>query len=200
MEIVLKDAIEQFPYEIVNFHSDNGSEYINKVVSKFLNKLFIRQTKSRSRKTNDNALVESKNVIIRKHIGRIHIPQRYAPIINEFYKKYFNKYLNFHRVCAFVKSEINEKGKITKTYPFCNYMTPYDKLKTIPDFKTYLKLNISLESLEKIAMEKSDNEFAKEMQKAKMEMFKKIRKCESELISEILEKNDRFFSKSAVKT
>ncbi|MCD5396661.1 MAG: integrase, partial [Candidatus Pacebacteria bacterium] len=57
---------------------------------------------------------------------------------NEFYKKYFNKYLNFHRVCAFVKSEINEKGKITKTYPFCNYMTPYDKLKTIPDFKTYL--------------------------------------------------------------
>ena len=56
------------PFEIVNFHSDNGSEYINKFVASVLNKKRISQTKSRARKSNDNALVESKNgAIIRKH-------------------------------------------------------------------------------------------------------------------------------------
>ena len=45
----LVDALDQFPFTILNFHSDNGSEYINKKVSKLLNKRKIEQTKSRSR-------------------------------------------------------------------------------------------------------------------------------------------------------
>jgi len=43
----------------LNFHSDNGSEYINYVVADLLNKANVSQTKSRARKSNDNALVES---------------------------------------------------------------------------------------------------------------------------------------------
>ena len=188
MRIVLEDAFEQFPYEIVNFHSDNGSEYINKQVSDLLNKLLIRQTKSRSRKTNDNALVESKNRIIRKHMGRNYIDQKHAPLINEFYKKYFNIYLNYHRVCAFPEEKINSKGKIIKSYPLCNYMTPYDKLKSIPDIESYLKPGIDLKDLERIALTKSDNEFAEEMQKAKKELFEKIRKIDEEGLSKLLSK------------
>ena len=46
----LEDAIVQFPFTILNFHSDNGSEYINKTVAKLLNKLIIEQTKSRPRR------------------------------------------------------------------------------------------------------------------------------------------------------
>ena len=38
---LLKDLIEQFPFRIINFHSDNGSEYINKIVAQLLNKLII---------------------------------------------------------------------------------------------------------------------------------------------------------------
>ena len=76
LEPMLLNLINQFPYKIINFHSDNGSEYINKVVAKLLNKLNIKQTKSRSRKSNDNALVESKNgAIIRKLMGR----NQYSP-------------------------------------------------------------------------------------------------------------------------
>ena len=167
---LLEDLLSQFPYKIINFHSDNGSEYINKTVEKILNRLMIKQTKSRSRKTNDNALVESKNgSVIRKHIGKNYIHKKYAQEINDFYQKYFNIYLNYHRVCAFPVERMDKKGKIKKTYPQDNYMTPYDKLKLLKNVN--LKENISFDILDKIAYAKSDNDFAEEMKKVKIKLF-----------------------------
>ena len=52
---VLALVIDQFPFVVVGFHSDNGSEYINRKVAEMLEKLRIEQTKSRSRHSNDNA-------------------------------------------------------------------------------------------------------------------------------------------------
>ncbi|WP_273120454.1 integrase catalytic domain-containing protein [Ferrovum myxofaciens] len=73
---VLELVIEQFPFVIRGFHSDNGSEYINGPVAAILEKLRIEQTKSRSRHSNDNALAESKNAsVVRKHMGFEHIPK-----------------------------------------------------------------------------------------------------------------------------
>jgi hypothetical protein len=67
---VLEQLIESFPFEIKEIHADNGSEYINHTVAKLLKKLLIELTKSRSRQTNDNAQVESKNgSVIRKWFG-----------------------------------------------------------------------------------------------------------------------------------
>jgi transposase InsO family protein len=77
---VLEALLQSFPFVILGFHTDNGSEYINRDVAKLLNKLLIEeQTKSRSRHSNDNAQAESKNgAIVRKHLGHGHIPQRFA--------------------------------------------------------------------------------------------------------------------------
>jgi len=47
MEKILKELLDKFPYAIIEFHTDNGSEYINKLVAKLLNKLLIRLTKTR---------------------------------------------------------------------------------------------------------------------------------------------------------
>ena len=67
---VLRDLLEQYPFMIRGFHTDNGSEFINHVVAKLLNKLLIEFTKSRPRRTNDQALVESKNgSVVRKQMG-----------------------------------------------------------------------------------------------------------------------------------
>jgi hypothetical protein len=168
---LLADLIEQFPFIIRGFHSDNGGEYINKVVARLLNKLLIDQTKSRARRTNDNALVEGKNgSIVRKHMGYMHIPRGYAAVINQFYKEYFNDYLNYHRPCAFAEERISEKGKITKVYN--TYLTPFESLKTDLNAQQFLKKDISMENLEKIANRQSDNECAMAMQKAKLELFK----------------------------
>src|SRR5206468_2859967 len=58
---VLEAMLAQFPFRILGFHSDNGSEFINHTVAKLLNKLLIEQTKSRPRHSNDNGLAETKN-------------------------------------------------------------------------------------------------------------------------------------------
>ena len=126
---VLALIMAQFPFVIVGFHSDNGSEYINHQVAKLLEKLRIEQTKSRSRHSNDNALAESKNAsVVRKHMGYDHIPQAYAKPINAFYQETFNPWLNLHRPCLFATSITNAKGKIVKRYKHEDVKTPLECL------------------------------------------------------------------------
>ena len=183
LETLLKDLIEQFPFKIINFHSDNGSEYINKVVAKLLNKLLIQQTKSRARHSNDNALAECKNgAVIRKHMGYVHIPSNFAPAINQFYKHHFNVYLNYHRPCGFATIITDKKEKEKKIYRLENYQTPYEKLKSLENAGRYLKDNISFEQLDKIAYAMSDNDFAEKMQKAKEELFKNFKHIPQEMM------------------
>jgi len=175
LEELLEYLLDQFPFRIINFHSDNGSEYINKVVAKLLNRLLVRQTKSRPRHCNDNALVEGKNgSIIRKHMGRNHIKQKNAPDINEFYQKYFNMYLNYHRPCGFATDYVDSKGKIKKKYNV--YMTPYAKLRSIENAEQYLKEGVSFAELDKIAYAESDNDFAEKMKKEKERVFNKFKR------------------------
>ena len=66
---VLEAILLMYPFVIHEFHADNGSEYMNKLVEKLLKRLLITLSKSRPRRHNDNALVETKNGgIIRKEI------------------------------------------------------------------------------------------------------------------------------------
>ncbi|MEX2301583.1 MAG: transposase family protein [Bryobacterales bacterium] len=85
LEPVLDAFLQQFPFRVRGFHSDNGSEFLNHTVEKLLNKLLIEQTKSRPRHSNDNGLVESKNgAVIRKHMGHTHIAAPRAARIQRF--------------------------------------------------------------------------------------------------------------------
>lgn len=168
---LLHDLLAQCPFVILGFHSDNGSEYINSVVAELLNKLLIDQTKSRARHCNDNALVEGKNgAVVRKHMGYGHIAQRHAAPINEFYRRHFNPYLNYHRPCGFATVKIDSRGKEKKVYNV--YRPPFEALRTQLNGSDFLKTGVTLEQLEKIAHEQSDNECAAEMQKAKQVLFK----------------------------
>ncbi len=172
---VLASLIDSFPFIIKGFHADNGSEYINKHVAKLLNKLLIELTKSRSRRTNDNALVESKNgSIVRKHLGYHHIPQKWAPLINEFNQKCLNPYINYHRPCFFPIVKTDARGKQKKTYPYKAMMTPYEKLKSLPEAKQYLKPGSTFKQLDDIALAISDNEAARQLNEARKQLFKTI--------------------------
>ncbi len=75
---VLEQLLDQFPFIILSFHADNGSEYINQHVVKLLRKLLVELTKSRARHSNDNALVESKNGSIIRKASRLQ-PHPAAP-------------------------------------------------------------------------------------------------------------------------
>jgi transposase InsO family protein len=132
---VLETLLAAFPFVILGFHADNGSEYINHRLAKLLNTLLIEFTKSRSRRTNDNALAESKNgAVVRKQFGYAHIPQKYAPLINTFNRDHLNPYLNFHRPCFFPEVILDAHGKQRKRYPYQAMLTPYDKLKSLPSY------------------------------------------------------------------
>ncbi|PIR11167.1 MAG: integrase, partial [Gammaproteobacteria bacterium CG11_big_fil_rev_8_21_14_0_20_46_22] len=171
----LEQLLEDFPFVILGFHSDNGSEYINKQVARLLEKLRIEFTKSRSRQTNDNALAESKNGhVVRKLFGYTHIPQHWAPLINDFNRKHLNPYINYHRPCLFPEIVIDAKGKQRKRYPHDTLMTPYEKLKSLPSATTYLKPGMTFEILDAIAYQISDNEAADQLQQARRQLFKTI--------------------------
>jgi len=172
---LLEDILTQFPTVILGFHSDNGSEFINKVVAELLNKLLVQQTKSRARHTNDNALVEFKNgAIVRKHMGYAHIPQSFAQQINLFHRDFLNPYLNFHRPCFFSKDELDSKGKIRKKYLYEDMKTPYEKLISLPNAQSYLRHDVSFEKLDAIASQFSDNQFAERMVKARNKLWDSI--------------------------
>ena len=107
----LESLIETFAFEVQGFHADNGSEYINHHVAAPLEKLRVGTfTKSRARRTNDNALVESKNAsVIRKWLGYSHIPAHFAEAVNAFNRDWLSPFLNFHRPCLFPTEQTDGK-------------------------------------------------------------------------------------------
>lgn len=172
LEPLLEEALLSFPFMVSGFHSDNGSEYINGVVAKLLNKLLITQTKSRSGRSNDNALVEGKNgSVIRKHMGYWHI-ELYAPVINVFYRESFDDYLNFHRPCGFATVTVDSKGKRRRKYE--TYQTPYERLKFVDPKGKCLRKGVSFKALDEKAFRQTDNEAAEAMQKAKNRLFREV--------------------------
>jgi transposase InsO family protein len=172
---VLQQQLDAFPFMLQGFHSDNGSEYVNKQVAALLEKLHIEFTKSRSRHSNDNALVEGKNAaVVRKQFGYSHIPQHWAADLNAFSQQYLTPYINYHRPCFFAETHVDEKGKERKIYRYDNMMTPYDKLKSLPNAQIHLKPGQSFEILDKIVHQMSDNQAAEQLQKARQKLFKTI--------------------------
>ena len=172
IEPALDETFVFFPFDIKNFHSDNGGEYINEVVADFLKRWNAKQTKSRPRHSNDNGLAETKNgAIIRKYMTHHHIPQSFAARINQFYRDHLTPYLNFHRPCAFPNTEILSNGKKKITYPKENVMTPYTKLKSLPHWHSYLRSGLTPAILEKRALEKTPNQAARDLQQARTKLL-----------------------------
>lgn len=174
LEPLLKAMMLQFPFRIQGFHTDNGSEFINKRVAELLEKLLIEQTKSRPRQSGDNGLVETKNgAIIRKHIGYGYIDARHADRINDFYREYLNPYLNYHRPCAQADVEIDQKGR--KRVRYKRYQTPLETLMGLDKPAQYLRQGLSINVLKRIAGALSDTDAARRMQQAKSKLFEKLR-------------------------
>lgn len=174
---VLEAALAQFPFVVLNFHADNGGEFINYQVAELLRRMLITLTKSRSRQTNDNALVESKNgAIVRKYLGHMYIPQKHAELVNEWYQDFLNPFVNFHRPCAFGKEVIlnARTGKRKRVYPHDWYQTPYEQLKSLTSPAQYLKPPTMFDELDQQAYAVSDIEFAKKVEAARDVLFKKI--------------------------
>jgi transposase InsO family protein len=174
LEPVLEHMLRQFPFRILGFHTDNGSEFINKTVAQLLEKLRVEQTKSRPRQSGDNGLVETKNgAVIRKHIGYGYIDASHADRINDFYQEYLNPYLNYHRPCAQADVKFDEKGR--KRVSYKRYQTPLETLSLLDKPGQYLREGLSMNALKRVAAAISDTDAARRMQQAKAKLFERLR-------------------------
>jgi transposase InsO family protein len=167
---VLEALLEQFPFQIRGFHSDNGSEFINYNVARLLEKLLIEQTKSRAHHAGDNGLVETKNgAIIRKHIGYGHIGAQHAEAMNRFHHQHLNPYVNFHRPCAVPKLLTAANGKRRRVY--LRWATPFELFREMPQCENHLRPRVTLAELDRFEQLQSDTEAALAMQRAKRKLF-----------------------------
>lgn len=174
---VIEQMLEQFPFEILGFHADNGSEYVNRQVAKMLDKLRIEFTRSRPRRSNDNGLAETKNgAVVRKLFGYEHIPQRHAARFNTFCREYLNPFLNFHRPCLFAtdKPDPNKPGRIKRVYRARDAMTPLDKLASLSEAATFLREGVTLKDLYELATALTDVQAAEELNEARQALFRRV--------------------------
>jgi transposase InsO family protein len=167
---LLEQLLEQFPFIIRGFHSDNGSEFINYTVARLLDKLLIEQTKSRAHRSGDNGLVESKNgAVIRKHMGFSHIAAEHAETVDQFHRRYLNPYINFHRPCAVPQVITEPNGRRRRVY--LQWATPFEIFSQVPQCESCLRSNVTMADLECFAKAQSDTEAAIEMQRARRQLM-----------------------------
>jgi transposase InsO family protein len=170
---VLEAMLRQFPFRIHGFHSDNGSEFLNRTVAQLLEKLRIEQTKSRPRHSGDNGLVETKNgAVIRKLIGYGYIGQAHAEKIDGFYRDHLNPYLNYHRPCAQPEVDIDSRGR--KRVRYKRYQTPLETLLAMENTHRFLRPGLSIHALKRIAAAVSDTDAARRMLQARAKLFEQI--------------------------
>jgi len=175
---VLQTVLLQFPFKVLGFHPDNGSEYINHRVAEMLEKLRVEFTKSRACRSQDNALVEGKNgAVIRKLMGYGYIACEHAETIGEFYRRHLNPYLNYHRPCGFATVSLDERGKRKRQYKHEDYRTPLEKLQSLAKAEQFLKPGVSLQAMEREALAMSDTECARRMGAAKAKL---LRTCKTQ--------------------
>ena len=174
---VIRQMLDQFPFAILGFHADNGSEYVNHRVAQMLDKLRIEFTRSRPRRSNDNGLAETKNgAVVRKLFGYEHIPQRHAVRFNTFCVEYLNPFLNFHRPCLFAtdKPDPNKPGRIKRVYLPKNAMTPLDKLASLPEAAAFMREGVTLEDLHALALALTDVQAAEDLNEARLALFRRV--------------------------
>ncbi len=131
------------------FHADNGSEYANHQVTHLLHKLHVGEfTKSRPRRSNDNALVEGKNgSVVRRHLGHGHIPRHFAGAVNAFTQNVLSPFPDYHRPCHFPVETVGDDGRVTRRYPYANVATPHEKFKSLDAAAQYLRPGVTIEQL-----------------------------------------------------
>lgn len=116
----LKDVEDRLPFSIVGLATDNGVEFLNEEVIKYLRnrEAPVNMVRRRPYKKNDNAHVEQKNwTHVRQLFGydRVDDPVL-IPLMNEIYRAYWNPLQNFFTPVLKLKSKERIGGRVKKIY------------------------------------------------------------------------------------
>lgn len=131
----IKHIEQSLPFPILGFDADNGGEFLNHHLFRYLTerKRPIQFTRSRAYKKDDNAHIEQKNwTHVRQWLGydRLDSP-RIVPVMNELYTTEWRLFLNFFCPSVKLLEKKRVASKIVKRYD--KPKTPYRRVLESPD-------------------------------------------------------------------
>lgn len=116
----IKDIEANLPFPLLGFDSDNGSEFLNWHLLRYLDdrKRPVQFTRARAYQKNDNAHIENKNwTHIRQYIGYQRFEhQQLAQQLNEIYTSEWKDFFNFFIPSVKLISKRREGAKVIKVY------------------------------------------------------------------------------------
>ncbi len=132
-------------------------------------------TKSRARRSNDNALVEGGNgSVVRRRLGRGHISKAFAADVDAFTQGVLSPFLNFHRPCLFPTEVEDKKGRTRRRCRDEDVDTPCERLKSLPGAEGHLKPGVTFEQLDATAFAQTDIKAARALNAARGALFRRI--------------------------
>ena len=117
----------RLPFRLREWHTDNGSEFLNHALLDYCRRHDIRVTRGRDYQKNDQAWVEQRNwVAIRRLVGHDRLTSHRAhAVLQELYRR-VQLHLNFFRPLRKVLSKHRHGARFTKRYD--RPQTPYQRL------------------------------------------------------------------------
>ncbi len=134
-----------FPYPILEWHPDTGSEFINWFCKGWCEAKGQRLTRSRPNRKNDNCFVEERNGhIVRKWVGYARLGEiEVVDVLNELYDiltPYLNHFIASKRTVS--KERIGSRWKVTREK---KPLTPYQRVMGRYDISQETKTNLQAE-------------------------------------------------------
>jgi len=116
----LKDIEQKLPFPLLGFDCDNGSEFLNWHIHKYLTKRRnpVQYTRSRPYHKNDNAHVEEKNwTLVRQYIGYQRLAKSHlAQELNDLYRSEWRLFMNFFVPSTKLIDKHRDGSRIHKKY------------------------------------------------------------------------------------
>ena len=128
----LSDIKASTPLPVLEFHPDNGSEFINNATEKWCRENGIRFTRSRDHRKNDNCFIEQKNgAVVRNYIGYDRLEGLEEQALLAAVYRPLTPLLNFFMPTQKLKSKTRAGSKEVKVYD--EPKSPFQRLMESPE-------------------------------------------------------------------
>ena len=158
--VELKELEQVVPYEMTDFHTDNGGEFLNWALHRHLPGRAAKMpwTRSRAYRKNDNAHCEQKNWT---HVRQLFGHDRFGhpelvPLMNALYAKEWSQFTNHFKPTFKLLQREKKNGRTKRIYEKTP-QTPYQRLLASPAIPeaTKAKLRAEHATLDPFALKKS---------------------------------------------
>jgi hypothetical protein len=158
--IQVQELETQVPYEMKDFHTDNGGEFLNWALHRHLTGRAAKLpwTRSRAYRKNDNAHCEQKNWT---HVRQLFGHERFGhpelvPLMNDLYAKEWSQFTNHFKPTFKLLKREKQGGKTKRIYEK-KPQTPYQRLLASTDIAEATKATLRAQHtrLDPFALKKS---------------------------------------------